>query len=55
MNNYDKSLREKAVAEGWIDGNYKSAESVKLICEEAGLNFEAVKEHRRMEQFRNES
>ena len=45
MLNYDKSLMEKSIAEGWIDGFYKNGREVELICEEKGLNFTRVKFH----------
>jgi hypothetical protein len=49
MNSYDQSLMEKSLAEGWIDGCYKSAEIVQAICEEKGLNFDRVKKYRQAE------
>ena len=36
---------EKSVAEGWQDGCYDSEDSVKLLAEQLGLSFAAIKRY----------
>jgi hypothetical protein len=40
--NIEKARHEKALADGWFDGNYTS-ESVELIAEQRGLEMVMVR------------
>ena len=41
MNQSDKSLLEKTLAEGWFDDKY-TAEEIRAIAKEKGLSFDMI-------------